>query len=109
MNTDTIAERLNAKADAELLKKIDDSIAWIWKESGHGVMKPELADFPKVSSAYSNTGAPAPKDIPWIGAVQEQFKHVAFAYLRDSYRRAAESSARHPSLGKIIRDGKGER
>jgi len=87
--TDTITERIHAKADADLKKKLSESLAWVWNETGHGCELPKLSDFPDVTSQITNTGAATPTEMPWIGATSNQFAAVAFAYLRDKYRARA--------------------
>ncbi len=86
MKTDTITDRLHAKADADLRKKITESMKWIWDETGHSSQHPKIEDFPNVSAAISNQGLPKPASMPWIGAVQQVHTEVAFAFLRDRWR-----------------------
>lgn len=84
----TITERLHARSDSDLKAKLEMAAKWIWDERTQGE-RPKLEDFPGVKTAYSNAGESAPREMPWIGSIQQQFLTVAFAYLRDKYREAA--------------------
>ena len=86
MNQITITERLHAKADADLKAKLEQSVSWVWDQSGYSSDRPNLDDFPDVAANYSNDGQPAPSNMPWIGRIIALFKAVAFAYLRDKWR-----------------------
>lgn len=86
MKTSTITERLYAKADKDLKARLNDSVSWVWNETGHSCHNPSLDDFPEVSKNFTNDGSAPPSKMPWIGRVLELFKHVAFAYLRDKWR-----------------------
>lgn len=87
MQASTITERLYAKADADLKIKLDQSVSWVWDQTGHSTLvHPDIKDFPNVSSNYTNDGQPAPAKMPWIGRVLGLFKEVSFAYLRDKWR-----------------------
>jgi len=84
----TITERLHARSDTNLKDKLEKTTKWIWDERTEGE-RPKLEDFPGVKTAYGNAGESAPREMPWIGSIQQQFLTVAFAYLRDKYRDAA--------------------
>jgi len=86
MKVSTITERLHAKADADLKAKLEQSVSWVWDQSGYSSDTPNLDDFPDVAANYSNDGQPAPSNMPWIGRIIALFKAVAFAYLRDKWR-----------------------
>ena len=86
MKPSTITERLHAKADTDLKARLNDSVEWVWKQTGHACTQPNLEDFPEVTAAYTNDGKTAPSKMPWIGIVLNLFKAVAFAYLRDTWR-----------------------
>ena len=87
MKASTITERLYAKADADLKYKLNESVKWVWEQTGHSTEShPTLEDFPDVVSNYTNDGQAKPNKMPWIGRVIELFKSVSFAYLRDKWR-----------------------
>ena len=88
MSTSSITERLHAKADADLKARLNESVAWVWEETGHssGRSNPDLTEFPEIKHHYTNDGQPAPQKMPWIGRILELFKAVSFAYLRDKWR-----------------------
>lgn len=86
MKASSITERLYAKADNDLKSKLEQSVAWVWDQSGHATDQPKLEDFPDIVSNYTNDAQPAPQKMPWIGRVINLFKAVAFAYLRDKWR-----------------------
>ena len=85
----TITERIHLKADQDLRKKIDASLEWIWEEARAYSAQPKIENFPFIASAYTNDGQKSPTSVPWVGAVQNQFKEVAFAYLCERYRYVA--------------------
>ncbi len=82
----TITEKLHAKADADLKAKLEQSVSWVWDQTGYSSDTPNLEDFPDVAASFTNDGQPAPSKMPWIGRVVAMFKAVAFAYLRDKWR-----------------------
>lgn len=86
MKASTITERLHAKADADLKARLNDSVSWVWDQTGCSRVYPDIKDFPEVVSHVTNDGLPEPQKMPWIGRVLELFKSVAFAYLRDQWR-----------------------
>lgn len=86
MKADTLTDKLHAKADADLRKKIKDSLEWIADEIGHPTTSPELEEFPRVQSAITNMGRPKFASMPWFGNAQQVHAEVAFAFLRDKYR-----------------------
>ena len=86
MNADTITTRLHAKADADLKKKIAESVKWIWEATqGMSGSMPKLVDHKDLETAMRNTGSKW-ESMPWIGGLLDVFKKVAFAYLRDKWR-----------------------
>lgn len=88
MKTDTLTDRLHAKADADLRKKITESMQWILDESGYATRGngPKIEDHPRVSDAMASQGQARPSAMPWIGSIQAVHTEVAFAYLRDKWR-----------------------
>lgn len=87
MNTDTITTRLHAKADADLRKKLNESVEWIWQETQYrSNSQPKMEDHNNVVTAINNAGRKW-ETMPWIGSIISIFKEVAFAYLRDDWRK----------------------
>lgn len=85
-----IAQRIYAKSDAELRKKITASVAWVWEESGHSVTRPD-SRLEEIKSEIGGVGDIAIDKVPWIGSASRLFEVLAFHYLRDRYRQKAIS------------------
>ena len=86
-----IAQRIYVKSDAELRKKIKESVAWVWEESGHSAPRPD-SRFAEIKSELGGlSGDFSVERVPWIGSASRLFEVVAFHYLRDKYRQKAIS------------------
>lgn len=90
MNTETLTEKIYAKSDAELKKKIADSVAWIWNETGHTGIKPDANQLSEINGELRGSADFKEFEaMPWIGAATKRFEVIAFHYLRNKYRSQA--------------------
>lgn len=99
---DTLTQRIHDKSDRELRKKIDNSMDWIWEETGHTGHRPKDVELANLNAELS--GNISYSQMPWIESVMNQFKAVAFYYLRDKYRAKALSDfmAKVESIDEIV-------
>lgn len=89
MTNDAITQRIYNKSDRDLRAELENSIKWVWDQTGHTADRPKESEVHDLNKAMSGTGLPEFKSIPWIGATNKQFVETAFLYLRDRRRAAA--------------------
>lgn len=97
-----ITEKIFAKSDKELRAKLEQSVKWIWDESGHSCERPK--DVAALNKAISSNSIQEFKEMPWIGAISKLLVETAFLYLRDKYRQKAirEFMAKVESLSEQV-------
>ena len=82
MNAQTITERIYDKTDAELTKRIRQSVAWIHEESNvNSASRPTTTEFPNVKNKGDT--------FPGLWDSSNEFQNIAYAYLRDLNRNRA--------------------
>ena len=90
MKAETLTERIYQQSDKDLKRKIDQSLDWIWQESGHTATKPEDSQLAEINAELRGTADFSEfTSMPWIGAAIGRLKVIAFHYLRNKYRNQA--------------------
>lgn len=90
MKAETLTERIYQQADNDLKRKIDQSLDWIWKETGHTTTKPDDSQLAEINDELRGTANFSEfTSMPWIGAAIGRLKVITFHYLRNKYRNQA--------------------
>ncbi len=81
---ESITEILHARSDRKLRARLEEAVAWAWKEGGqHNAKTPNSLN--DLNHSLRGTGIEFSK-MPWCGAISQVWVETQFLYLRDIFR-----------------------